>query len=344
MTDSTRLESAVESADASQPAAPRRQVAGRPIPVRRAGRWAGVALCAVAIAGCAGPREADEAVYDPFEDVNRAVFAGNEFIDDILLRPVAEVYQDYFPEALQDRVRDMLRHLRSPLIFANEILQGDFEGAGNVASRFFINSVAGVGGFVDVANHNGQGIPFEGEDFGQTLAVWGVDSGPYLVLPILGPSNVRDTVGRVVELLADPIGIIATAYEVDAFNYGRLGFSIVDARARVLDQLDALEEQSLDFYVTIRNLYTRMREAEIQDGELEADIVDIPDFDDFDEGGADDGAPQDGAPQDGASVTERPAGLPAGSVPSDPGAGAVSALPAPSLTIEPYSGEPYSGR
>ena len=294
--------------------------------VRGRGRWIGIALCAIAVAGCAGPR--DEQVYDPFEDVNRAVFAGNEFIDDILLRPVAEVYRDYFPPPLQNRVRDMLRHLRSPLIFANELLQGDFEGAGNVASRFFINSVAGIGGFVDVANHNGQGIPFEGEDFGQTLAVWGVDSGPYLVLPILGPSNARDTVGRVVELLADPIGIVATAYDFEAFNYGRLGFTIVDARARVLDDLDALEEQSLDFYVTIRDLYTRMRESEIRDGEMVDDIVDIPDFEDFEDEGV-----EGGGPPDGETVTERPTRA----VPVGPAVGAVSELPAPNLSIEPYS-------
>ena len=300
--------------------------------LRGAGRWIGIAICAAGLAACAGSQ--NDQVYDPFEDVNRAVFAGNEFVDDILLRPVAEVYRDYFPEPLQDRVRDMLRHLRSPLIFANELLQGDFEGAGNVASRFFINSVAGIGGFVDVANHNGQGIPFEGEDFGQTLAVWGVDSGPYLVLPLLGPSNARDTVGRVVELLADPIGIIATAYEFEAFNYGRLGFTIVDARARVLDDLDALEEQSLDFYVTIRDLYTRMREAEIRDGDMEDVIVDIPDFEGFENEGVD----GDGA-EDTGSVTERPATPGSTVVPADPGVGAVSVLPpVPSLSIEPYSG------
>ncbi len=262
-------------------------------------------------AGCAATDSVDEgpgAVYDPIEPVNRAIFAGNEVVDTILIRPVAETYRDYFPEPLQDRARDMLRHLRSPLILANELMQGDFEGAGNVMARFFINSVAGLGGFVDVANHNNQGIPFESEDFGQTLAVWGVDSGPYLVLPIIGPSNVRDTVGFVVETLADPISITSRVIDstaLDAIGYGRLGLSIIDARARTIDATDELRATSVDFYATIRSLYTQFREAEIRDGEIEQDIPDIPDYTDFSETESDE-PPAIPTPAEEEEVSELP--------------------------------------
>lgn len=225
-------------------------------------------------------------VYDPIEPVNRVIFAGNEVVDTILIRPVAEAYRDYFPEPLQNRARDILRHLRSPLILANELMQGDFEGAGNVLARFVINSIAGLGGFIDVANHNGQGIPFENEDFGQTLAVWGVDAEAYLVIPIIGPSNARDAAGLVVETLADPIGIwarFADSAVLDGFQYGRLGLSIIDARARTISALDEVRATSVDFYATMRSLYSQFREAEIRDGEIEQDIPDIPDYTDFED-------------------------------------------------------------
>ena len=239
-------------------------------------------------AGCASTNQntavaPDENVNDPFESVNRFVFDVNDTIDQFLIRPIAVAYRDYVPEFTQDMVRSFLRNARSPVTFANQVLQGDFEGAGNVAARFFVNSILGVGGLVDIANYNGQGIPYEAEDFGQTLAVWGIGEGPYLVLPILGPSNPRDALGFLVDTLADPIGIVMSNNDLNEFNYTRTGLTIVDARAQAIDGLDELRASSVDYYAALRSVYRRFREAQIRDGEVPPESIDIPDFDTLDQ-------------------------------------------------------------
>ena len=243
-------------------------------------RAAATMVVASTVAGCAATgSQSSEEVYDPLESVNRVIFDVNQQVDRFVIRPIAVAYRDVIPEPFRDRVTDFLRNARTPIIFANQVLQGDWEGAGDAAGRFFINSTIGLGGLIDIANYNDQGIPFENEDFGQTLAVWGVGEGPYLVVPLIGPSNVRDGVGFLVETLADPIGIVMAEFNHNEFNYTRLGLTIVDIRSRTVEATDELEASSVDYYAAIRSIYNRTRQAEILDGEVPDDSFEIPDFD-----------------------------------------------------------------
>ena len=243
-------------------------------------RAAATMVVASTVAGCAATgSQSSEEVYDPLESVNRVIFDVNQQVDRFVIRPIAVAYRDVIPEPFRDRVTDFLRNARTPIIFANQVLQGDWEGAGDAAGRFFINSTIGLGGLIDIANYNDQGIPFENEDFGQTLAVWGVGEGPYIVVPLIGPSNVRDGVGFLVETLADPIGIVMSEFNHSEFNYARLGLTIVDIRSRTVEATDELEASSVDYYAAIRSIYNRTRQAEILDGEVPDDSFEIPDFD-----------------------------------------------------------------
>ncbi len=243
-------------------------------------RAAATIVVASTVAGCAATAsQSSEEVYDPLESVNRVIFDVNQQVDRFVIRPIAVAYRDVIPEPFRDRVTDFLRNARTPIIFVNQVLQGDWEGAGDAAGRFFINSTIGIGGLIDIANYNNQGIPFENEDFGQTLAVWGVDEGPYLVVPLIGPSNVRDGVGFLVETLADPIGLVMTEFDIQEFNYARLGFTIIDVRSRTVEATDELEASSVDYYAAIRSIYNRTRQAEILDGDVPDESFEIPDFD-----------------------------------------------------------------
>ena len=168
-----------------------------------------VLLLSLFVSGCATPPnnaqpEAAEAedFNDPFEDTNRAIFDFNQMVDRHVLVPVAEAYRTVLPEPVRDSLRDFLRNLRAPLIFANNALQGDFEHAGQTFARFTLNSTLGVGGLIDVAGRWGQ-LPYHEQDLGVTFGVWGIPEGPYLVVPVLGPSDPRDLVGQVGEGFGD---------------------------------------------------------------------------------------------------------------------------------------------
>jgi len=242
-------------------------------PKHRLARVAITGLLCGFVTACAAPDTQvanAEDVYDPLEPVNRVIFDVNSALDEAILEPVARGYVEVVPPPIQEGVTNFLRNLRTPVIFANEVLQGDWDGAENAAARFFINSIAGLGGFIDIADYNG--YAFEDEDFGQTLAVWGVGEGPYLVLPLLGPSNVRDTVGTIVDSQADPFNIIAGQAEDGIwFLVGRGVLSAIDARARNLDTIADIRENSLDYYASVRTIYQQFRNAQIRESEAEAD-------------------------------------------------------------------------
>ncbi|CAO3434109.1 MlaA family lipoprotein [Azospirillum doebereinerae] len=241
-------------------------------------RSAAVAAFALSVTACA-TRPADSgadayAVSDPLEGVNRVVFGFNDVVDTVALRPAAEVYVTIVPDPVRDSIHSFIDNLMSPIYIANNLLQGDFEGAGHATGRFLTNTVLGAGGIADVAT--AAGIPNKPEDFGQTLAVWGVGSGPYLVLPLLGPSNLRDTVGYGVDTVGDPIRIWAYANDHKTLSYVRTGVSAVDARSQVLQSVDDLRRNSLDFYATVRSLYQQRRQADIANKPTGA-----PEFPDF---------------------------------------------------------------
>jgi len=237
------------------------------------------------VAGCAqvpedpDARAAYDARNDPLEEVNRAVFGLNMTIDRVVLRQFAAAYRE-LPDLVKDSVRNFLRHLKTPVILANNILQGDQQGASDTLGRGLINTL-GLGLF-DLANGNGNGIAYRDEDFGQTLAVWGVASGPYLQLPLLGPSNVRDTSGKVVDLFFDPFNWWDFNSDSDApgaWAFGRTVVEAVDSRSRNLKQIEDLETTSLDFYATVRSLYRQQRANMISNGEDESASLSFPEID-----------------------------------------------------------------
>lgn len=222
------------------------------------------------LVSCATPpadpadRAAFEQRNDPLEPLNRKVLDANQFLDRILLRPAAKVYVFTVPEDARAAIRHVLDNMKEPTLVFNNVLQGEFARAGISLGRFAINSTVGFGGIIDVATLSG--IERQPADFGQTLFVWGLPSGPYIVLPILGPSNPRDAIGMAVNSYADPFTILATARGVTELTTSRFLANGVDQRARLLDLLDDLEKNSLDFYAQLRSLAQQRREAELHRG------------------------------------------------------------------------------
>lgn len=226
---------------------------------------AGAALLGVAVltGGCASPRpDADAAAAnDPLEPLNRKVYGFNKDMRALFIRPSTEIYRGVVPAYGRNRVSDFLSNLRGPVIFVNDVLQGEWDRAADTLARFGLNSTVGVLGVHDVAAE--MGIPPHDEDFGQTLGVWGVGDGPYLVLPILGPSNMRDTGGLVVDSSFDPVTLAAVNSGNEWFIYSRTGLAILDEYDRVLDTLEEIENTSLDPYAALRSLYAQNRRAQI---------------------------------------------------------------------------------
>lgn len=244
----------------------------------------GAALLAVALAGCASTPAAGGAdLDDPFEDFNRQMFAFNNGLDRYALGPAARAYETVTPAYGRDRVTDFLRNLRSPITFANDVLQGEASRAGTTFSRFAVNSTFGILGLWDVATH--AGLPRHTEDFGQTLAVWGVESGPYLVLPVIGPTTPRDLLGVGADRVFDPLLWIEIDNDPDTDLAVRatLGvFGALNARVRLEDQIQMLNAQP-EPYIALRRIYSSTRQAEILNGRFDETYDDLPDFDDFDD-------------------------------------------------------------
>jgi phospholipid-binding lipoprotein MlaA len=225
-------------------------------------------VLALVTSGCATqpqspqPAAAEEDFHDPFEDTNRKIFDFNQAVDHHVLVPVAKAYRAVLPEPVRDSLRDFLINLQAPLIFANDTLQGDFGRAKDTAVRFVVNSTIGIGGLVDVAGR--WGVPYHDQDLGVTLGVWGIPEGPYLVVPILGPSDPRDLGGEVAQGFADPWNIIAADNGLVWISFVRAAVDGIDQRARYLDTLADIERTSLDYYATIRSLYRQRRAALIR--------------------------------------------------------------------------------
>jgi phospholipid-binding lipoprotein MlaA len=242
--------------------------------------------CAVGLSACASTSQTTASadgeveVYDPMEGMNRGMFAFNEAVDNVLLEPVARGYRAVVPKPLRSGLRNFLNNLRSPIVFANQVLQGDLPGAGNALARVAINTTVGVGGLFDVAAAGG--IKDEPEDFGQTLAVWGVGHGPYMVLPLLGPSSLRDGTGMLVDSFADPVRLYLFNTGRESVHYVRIGLSALDKREELLDVLDDLQKNSFDYYAAMRSAYIQRREAMVNDQDPStASAPAIPDYDDM---------------------------------------------------------------
>ena len=233
-------------------------------------RWCGL-IALAAMAGCATPPEDPdaraefEAANDPLESLNRSIFAFNLGLDRAVLRPVAIGYRTVIPGPGRSMVRNFLDNLEAPVILANDVLQGSPDRAGVTLTRFIMNSTLGIGGLLDPATT--VGLSQHDEDFGQTLGVWGVDAGPYFMLPVLGPSPPRETVGLVVDYFLDPVAYILDNQDAEWLSYVRFGVRAVDSRSSLIETLDEIERTSIDFYATIRSLYRQRRMDEIRNGE-----------------------------------------------------------------------------
>ena len=228
-------------------------------------------LVMAGLAGCATPPPADdpEAVAefeqnnDPMEPMNRVVFEGNDRVYRYALHPIGSGYREAVPPFGRQIISNMLANLKSPTIFVNDVLQGNFSRAGAVLVRLVLNSTFGVGGMQDVASP--MGIPLHNSDFGQTMAVWGVGEGPYLVLPIIGPSNPRDAVGLLADSYADPLDDYLRSIDKTWISEIRFGISSVALVEANMDNIDDIRRSSLDYYSAMRSLMRQRRQAAIND-------------------------------------------------------------------------------
>jgi phospholipid-binding lipoprotein MlaA len=246
---------------------------GLPTPRRR---WAprtlasGIALAlTLALAACAhAPADPEahaeyERNNDPAEPTNRVIFAGNKFVDDRVLQPVARGYEDYVPGRVQKCIHNFVSNLGQPSIAVNDGLQGNFRRSWYTIQRFAINTTVGGLGLFDVATDWNR--PGHRADFGQTFGVWGIGPGPTVQLPLFGSSNVRDSIGKVADLLANPVNFIpgGTVATIETAS-GGVGF--IDGRAGLLSTTDPLEHSSLDYYAALRSVAAQRRAALVAEG------------------------------------------------------------------------------
>lgn len=273
-------------------------IVAHPDPARR---WTAVVMrrargALLALVLLVTPALAQDEQNDPLEPLNRGIFQVNRVIDGLVLEPAARIYRMATPRFFRTGVSNFLANLGTPVVLANDLLQGEFERAELTLGRFMMNTILGLGGVIDVGGK--LGMPDRHyEDFGQTLAVYGVGSGPYLMLPLLGPSNGRDAVGRVVDLAFDPLTVLGAAdvglfFEPTEVGLARTGAEALSLREANIEQVEELERSSIDLYAAVRTLYGQFRANEIRNG-APADIDDI-----YDEGLYDDPEALDEDPDD----------------------------------------------
>jgi phospholipid-binding lipoprotein MlaA len=268
--------------------------------------WAIAVVLPLLLVACAGlPRDASMPVNDPQENVNRHVMAANQEA----LRPAAQFVKTTVPGPVHDRVHDFNSNLKEPRIFVNNVLQGRPEAAMKTGTRFVVNSIFGVAGFFDVAAASG--LPQQSGDFGQTLFVWGVPEGPYMVRPYLGPATVRDTFGSAVDMVSNPVGLVLVP--TLAMTVGSTGVDAVDR----LGQLKMAEDSSIDFYSFVRSSYYQTRRAELREALSLPPVVDSPALDD-----------PDAEPATAVASTPAPAATGSASTPAAPATTRSAAAPA----------------
>ncbi len=241
---------------------------------------------------------------DPWESLNRKVFAGFQSADRVAIRPAAIFYSRATPKPLQTGLRNAFRNLHEPIVFVNDVFQMRLQNAGVTLGRLALNSTVGVAGLFDPAT--GAGLPYHNNGFGTTLGRYGVPPGPYLFTA--GPSDLRDTIGSGVDILTDPFTWINFHGRLE-FGVGRGLVSVLDDRAQADPQLKALNAMSTDEYASLRSLYLQNRAAEISGGQV--NVNDLPSF----------GDEPSGPPNRAGTPGAPPAAIPT------PGEGDASALP-----------------
>ena len=202
----------------------------------------------------------EDEIYDPLESINRAVFGFNNVADKMVLEPAAKGYKK-LPSPVQSGIGNFISNLKLPLVAVNQLLQGQGKNAAESTGRFLVNSTIGIFGLIDVADD--LGLEQKQEDFGQTLATWGVGDGFYVVLPLFGPSNLRDTSGMIMTMMTDPVNAYA-ANQGEAWVIPlRTAVNAVDQRSKIIDEVNALRDNSIDYYAAVRSSYYQNRKAAI---------------------------------------------------------------------------------
>ena len=220
---------------------------------------------------------------DPLEPMNRQIFAFNMMFDEAIVEPTAKLYRMWGPPDVRDGISNFVNNWQEPVTFINDVLQAELKRGQNSVSRFLINSTFGLFGVFDTASK--WGLDRHDEDFGQTFAVWGFPEGPYIILPLLGPSNVRDFSGFMVDFFYDPVSFWLEHKKWTYVRYGRLALRGLIYREENLETLDDLSNSSTDFYATLRSGYRQLRLYDISNGDLDAseedDLFDEEFDDDF---------------------------------------------------------------
>jgi phospholipid-binding lipoprotein MlaA len=229
------------------------------------------AILLVGLAACATKPPADDpdavADYqqtdDPLEPTNRVFYAINNGLDTVILKPAAQAYRFVVPGPVRTGIHNVLSNIGSPVQLANDALEGKPRRAGDTFMRLLINTTVGVAGVFDVAKV--WGYPDHDADFGMTLANWGVPEGPFLFLPVLGPTDPRDAAGFGVNIVLDPFTWVGSGTGFTVFNWTRYGLNALDSRERVLDALDQIKKTALDPYATFRSLYRQHRRSQVEE-------------------------------------------------------------------------------
>jgi phospholipid-binding lipoprotein MlaA len=225
-------------------------------------------LAALCLSACATVPSGTPDPRDPWEGFNRASFKFNDALDRAILKPAAKGYKKVTPRVVRTGIGNFLSNLDTLGTIVNDVLQGKMRQAGNDSGRFLLNTTVGLGGLFDPAS--AVGLDRNDEDFGQTLGKWGVRSGPYLMLPFLGPSTVRDTGARLVDQFTYPVNYL----EDDSTRYIVRAVDLLELRAGLLD-LDAQLERSYDRYAFVRNAWLQRREYQVTDGNVEDQSLEL---------------------------------------------------------------------
>jgi phospholipid-binding lipoprotein MlaA len=224
-------------------------------------------LSALALSACSGspatPAADSETNNDPYESTNRFFYRVDDSLERYTIKPVSQGYVYVVPTPVRNGLHNVLTNLSSPVLFTDDVASAKPRRAGDTFMRFLINSTAGGLGVFDVASD--WGYPAHSSNFGITLGVWGIPSGPYLYLPVLGPSSPRAAVGRGVDAAVDPFTYVPHGYGLETLNWSRYGLGLIDDYSRVSGDLDHVKAGALDPYATIRSLYRQHTESEIDE-------------------------------------------------------------------------------
>ncbi len=242
---------------------------------------------------------------DPWERANRGLFGLNNVLDRIIFRPVAMTYRRVLPRFARNAVHNVVQNLNEPGIVINDVLQGKVVRGASSSLRFVANTTVGVAGIFDVAKH--AGLPYHSNDFGLTLGKWNLESGPYVYVPVAGPSSVRDLTGTVVDFFIDPISWVDFR-DSDILFTSKAIAGALDGRVRADPAIKKLDAVAIDPYATLRSVYLQSRESEVHDGAIDVDA--LPDFPDE--------APIPSTEPEAPAMAEPPAASPVEATPAAP--------------------------